>query len=43
MRAYGEDVLTDPPPSFRELGRLPVAQTRVCDVDRIDDEVTRLF
>ena len=43
MRAYGEDVLTDPPPSFRELGRLPVAQARVCDVDRIDDEVTRLF
>ena len=43
MRAYGEDVLTDPPPSFRELERLPVAQTRVCDVDKIDGEVTRLF
>ena len=43
LRAYGEDVLVDPPPSFRELERLPVAQTRVCDVADIDKEVTRLF
>ena len=43
LRAYGEDVLVDPPPSFRELERLPVAQTRVCDVSAIDQEVTRLF
>ena len=43
LRAYGEDVLVDPPPSFRELDRLPVAQTRVCDVSAIDQEVTRLF
>jgi len=43
LRAYGEDVLTDPPPSFRDLETLPVAQTRVCDVDKIDNEVTRLF
>ena len=43
LRAFGEDVLTDPPPSFAELEKLPVAQTRVCDVDKIDDEVTRLF
>lgn len=43
LRAYGEDVLDDPPPSFRELERLPVAQTRVCDVGAIDGEVTRLF
>ena len=43
QRAFGADVLTDPPPSFAELGRLPVAQTRVCDVDKIDDEVRRLF
>ena len=43
MRAYGENVLVDPPPSFRELERLPVAQTRVCDVANIDQEVTRLF
>ncbi len=43
MRAYGEDVLVDPPPSFRDMERLPIAQTRICDVDKIDDEVTRLF
>ena len=43
LRAYGEDVLTDPPPSFRELESLPVAQTRVCDVDKIDMEVRDLF
>ena len=43
LRAYGKDVLVDPPPSFRELERLPVAQTRVCDVAAIDQEVTRLF
>lgn len=43
LRAYGEDVLADPPPSFRELERLPVAQTRVCDVDAIDQEVRNLF
>ena len=43
MRAFGEDVLTDPPPSFRNLETLPVAQTRICDVDKIDNEVTRLF
>ena len=43
LRAHGEDVLDDPPPSFRELERLPIAQTRICDVDKIDGEVTRLF
>jgi len=42
-RAFGEDVLTDPPPSFKDLETLPVAQTRVCDVDKVDDEVKRLF
>jgi len=42
-RAFGADVLDDPPPSFRELETLPVAQTRVCDVADIDHEVTRLF
>ena len=42
-RAFGEDVLTDPPPSFRELERLPVAQTKVVDVDGIDGAVTELF
>ena len=43
LRAFGEDVLTDPPPSFKDLEKLPIAQTRVCDVDKIDEEVTRLF
>ncbi len=43
LRAFGEDVLTDPPPSFRDLEALPVAQTRICDVDKIDGEVVRLF
>ena len=43
LRAHGCDVLDDPPPSFRDLERLPVAQMRVCDVPAIDQEVTRLF
>ena len=43
LRAHGCDVLDDPPPSFRNLERLPVAQTRVCDVPAIDQEVVRLF
>ena len=42
-RAFGADVLCDPPPSFRDLETLPVAQTRVCEVASIDDEVKRLF
>ena len=42
-RAFGADVLTDPPPTFRELERLPVAQTKVVDVDGIDGAVTELF
>ena len=43
LRAYGEDVLVDPPPSVAGLEKLPVAQTRVCDVAAIDQEVRRLF
>ena len=43
QRAFGTDVLTDPPPSFADLEKLPIIQTRICDVDKIDDEVTRLF
>ena len=43
LRAYGEDVLVAPPPSVAGLDKLPVAQTRVCDVAAIDSEVTRLF
>ena len=43
LRAFGEDVLVDPPPSVAGLDKLPVAQTRVCDVAAIDQEVRRLF
>ena len=42
-RAFGADILDNPPPSFRDLETLPVAQTRVCEIAAIDDEVTRLF
>ena len=42
-RAFGADALDDPPPSFRDLETLPVAQTRVCDVAEIDKEVLRLL
>ena len=41
-RAFGENVLTDPPPSFRDLERLPVVQTKVVDVAGIDAAVTEL-
>jgi threonine synthase len=42
-RAFGADVLDNPPPSFRDLETMPVAQTRVCEVGGIDAEVRRLF
>lgn len=43
LRAYGEDVLTDPPPSVRGLESLPVAQKAVVDVAGIADAVRALF
>ena len=43
LRAFGSDVLTSPPPSFAELERLPVAQTKVVAVDGIDQAVRDLF
>ena len=43
LAAFGEDVLTSPPESFRALDALPIAQTRTCDVDQMENEVTRLF
>ena len=43
LRAFGEDVLVEPPPSFRDLEKLPIAQTKVCDVDKIDAAVKELF
>ena len=42
-RAFGGDVLADPPPAFRELERLPVVQTKVVDVGEIDRAVRDLF
>lgn len=42
-RAFGEDILTDPPPSFKDLETLPIAQTKVVDIDGIDDAVRELF
>ena len=42
-RAYGEDVLVDPPPSVAGLERLPVAQKRVCDVGEMDAVVRELI
>jgi threonine synthase len=43
LKAFGEDVLVSPPPSFAELEKLPVAQTKVVDVDGIDQAVRDLF
>ena len=42
-RAFGADVIDDPPPSFRDLETLPIAQTRVCDISAIDQEVLGLL
>ena len=39
LRAYGEDVLANPPPSFRDLKTLPIAQTKVVEVAGIDNAV----
>lgn len=41
--AFDADVLTAPPPSFRDLERLPIIQTKVCDIDAIDQAVRGLF
>jgi len=42
-RAFGADILDNPPPSFRDLDKLPVVQTKVVDVDGIDQAVRDLF
>ena len=42
-RAFGENVLTDPPPSFKDLETLPIAQKKVVDVKDIDDAIRELF
>ena len=43
MRAFGEDVLTAPPPAFAALGAAPITQTEVVDVSGMDDSVRALF
>jgi threonine synthase len=42
-RAFGSIVLKNPPPSFAELESLPLVQTKVVDLDGIDDAVRSLF
>ena len=43
LRAFGEDVLSDPPPAFAALASAPITQTKVVDVAGIDDAVRELF
>ncbi|MBR2940959.1 MAG: threonine synthase [Kiritimatiellae bacterium] len=42
-RAFGEDVLADPPPSFRDLETLPIAQRKIVEIGEIDQAVRDLF
>ena len=42
QRAFGEDVLVDPPPSFRDLKTMPVVQNKVVEVAGIDAAVREL-
>lgn len=43
QRAFGADVLTDPPPHFKELETLPIVQKQVVDIAEIDQTVKNLF
>ena len=43
LRAFGEDVLYDPPPAFAALETAPVTQTQVVDVPEIDAAVRALL
>ncbi len=43
LKAFGKDLLDNPPESFRDLEKLPQTQDRVVDVDGIDDAVRSLF
>jgi len=43
LRAFGQDVLDSPPPSFAALERAPITQNKVVDVSGIDDAVRELF
>ncbi|MBQ0032381.1 MAG: threonine synthase, partial [bacterium] len=42
-RAFGAGVLTDPPPSFRDLEKLPIAQRKIVEIGEIDQAVRELF
>ena len=42
-RAFGADILTDPPPSFRNLEKLPIAQKKIVEINEIDKAVKELF
>ena len=43
QRAFGRDVLTNPPPSFAALESAPITQTQVVDINGIDATITALF
>ena len=43
LRAFGEDVLSNPPPVFAALETAPVTQNQVVDVPEIDDAVRALL
>ena len=42
-KAFGRDVLTNPPPAFAALEKAPVTQTQVVDIAGIDAAVRALF
>ena len=42
-RAFGEDVLTDPPPNFKDLEKLPIAQKKIVEINELDQAVKELF
>ena len=42
-RAFGADILTDPPPNFRDLEKLPIAQKKIVEINEIDQAVKELF
>ena len=43
LRAFGKDVLDDPPPCVKGLDEMPIAQTKVVDVPEIEDAVRVLL
>jgi threonine synthase len=43
LRAFGADVLDNPPKSFKDLETLPIVQTKVVDVCDIDNAIREVF